>query len=108
MSAEKRPAQPRMPPPRPPPLPPLDTKDPGERLRRVLSDSVDNLARTIEQMKHEASQEIIRRAAMELPRAIDRLVLQRYKRLTMLHTAIWVFAGVSGVWLGRWLAHQGF
>lgn len=57
---------------------------------------------------HEASEGIIRRAAVELPGAIDRLVLQRYHRLAVLLVTIIVFAFGIGAALGISLGRQGW
>lgn len=85
--------------------PPPDSRDPGEQLAQALLAATDDLSRAVAAARHEASEGIVRRAAMELPGAIDRLVLVRYYRLALLLVTILVCWGAVcaavGYWFGR-------
>lgn len=91
------------PPPRPPPPPRPTIEDPAEPVIKALLSVVDDVGRLLEDAKVQAAGDIARRIAGELPRAIDRLVVQRYRRLV----AVAVFAGLvacgaagaAGYWL---------
>lgn len=73
--------------------PPPDNRDTGEELVQALLAAADDLSRSVDAARHEASEGIVRRAAVELPGAVDRLVLQRYYRLVILFVTASVFWG---------------
>jgi hypothetical protein len=99
----KRPLVTDLPPEPPPRRPPVT--DPAEPVIQAMLSVVDNVGRLLEDAKMQAGGEIARRIAGELPRAIDRLVIQRYRFLV----AVAVFAavvacgagGVAGYWLAE-------
>lgn len=86
--------------------PPPDNTDPGEELRRGLLDAVDKLSRVVDAAVHEASGEIVRRAAGELPGAVDRLVLQRHWWIMVRAGAAVVLSALVGAGM-MWLALTG-
>lgn len=88
--------------------PPPSSSDPGEELRQALLAATDKLSRGVDAAVHEASEGIIRRAAVELPGAIDRLVIQRYRRLAVLVVTIIVCAFVLGAMMGLGLGRKGW
>lgn len=88
--------------------PPPDSRDPGEQLLQALLAVADDVSRVLADARREASSEIVRRVAVELPGAVDRLVLERYYRLVLLAAGALVFALAAGAVLGYWVAHQGF
>lgn len=88
--------------------PPPDSRDPGEELKQALLSVVDDVSRLLNDARHEASSEIVRRAAVELPGAIDRLVLVRHRRLVLLEAAMLVSSGIACGVVGYWFGHGGF
>jgi hypothetical protein len=98
----KRPLPTELPPP--PPRPAVE--DPAEPVIQAMLSVVDNIGRLLEDAKVQAGGEIAARIAGELPRAIDRLVIQRYRIML----AVAVFAGLvacgAGGVAGYWLAES--
>lgn len=88
--------------------PPPDSRDEGEELVRALLAATDSLACAVDTAVHEASEGIIRRAAAELPGAVDRLVLQRYRRLVLLMVTIHACLLAAASAFSYWLGHGGF
>jgi len=88
-----------------PPLPRPAVADPAEPVIQAMLSVVDNVGRLLEDAKAQAGGEIARRIAGELPRAIDRLVIQRYRRLVAVAVIGAVIAcgaaGVAGYWLAQ-------
>lgn len=98
----KRPVVPDLQPPPPRPA----VTDPAEPVIQAMLAVVDNVGRLLEDSKTQAGGEIARRIAGELPRAIDRLVIQRYRTLVAVAViAALVACGACGV-AGYWLAQS--
>lgn len=90
------------------PLPRQEAGDPGEELAGQLQAMIDNMQRTLNEAKKEASDGIVRQAAMLLPGAIDRLVLQRYRRMVAVAFAAQVGLMAAAGAVGYWIGHGGF
>lgn len=69
---------------------------------QALLSVADDVSRLLENARHEAATEIVRRAASHLPGAVDRLVLQRYYRLALLLVTILVATGAVCAAVGFW------
>lgn len=87
--------------------PPPPDIDPGVVLANTLTALADDLQRTLTEVKQQAVVDLARDIAAELPGAIDRLVLQRYRRLVLLAVLVLALGTACGVAAGYALRGMG-
>jgi hypothetical protein len=86
--------------------PPFDPGDPIAPLIKAMLSAVDDNARLVGEVKAAGAEIAGHLAVEELPGAVDRLVMYRYRRLLVWISVVWLCALCVGFGAG-WLARGG-
>jgi hypothetical protein len=77
--------------------------DPAEPVMASLLEVADKIERLLSDARGQAAVQVARNVATELPGAVDRLVLQRYRRMVVAVVVFGLVACCGSAGVGYWL-----